>query len=119
MTIKYALTRGEIVRSSFRSLGSSPKFLSMILIYSAGLGLLSLAIGGAFSRSRTMGDAESALSWTVGAFLFMPFWLFVRGKTEERTLSISHRAFRPSLAHIKERWLGEKFGWSRTLDATR
>jgi len=89
MTIKYALTRDEIVRSYFRSLGSSPKFLLMIPMYSVGLGVLSLAIGGAFSRSLTAGDAISALAWAVGAFLFMPLWLFVRGKTKERTLSIS------------------------------
>jgi hypothetical protein len=61
----------------------------MILIYSVGLGVLSLAIGGAFSRSITVGDAGRALAWAVGAFLFMPLLLFVRGKTEERTLSIS------------------------------
>ena len=91
MTIKYTLTRGEIVRSYFRSLSSSPKFLSMILIYSVGLGLLTLAMGGAFSRSLTVGDKSRALSWAVGAFLFMPLWLFVRGKTEERTLSVSAR----------------------------
>jgi YcxB-like protein len=89
MTIQYALTRGEIVRSYFRSLGSSPKFLSMILIYSVGLGLLSLAISGAFSRSLTTGDAIGAVACAAGAFLFMPLWLFVRGKTDKRTFSIS------------------------------
>jgi len=89
MTIKYALTRGEIVQSYFRSLSPSPKFLSMILIYSIGLGVLFLAIGGAFSRPLTARDVLTAFAWAIGGFLFMPLSLFVRGKTEERTLSVS------------------------------
>jgi len=101
MTIKYTLTRGEIVRSYFRSLGSSPKFLSMILIYSFGLGVLCLAIGGAFSRSLRARDAVSVLAWALGAFLFMPLWLFVRGKTNERTLSISAQGISTEIGSCK------------------
>jgi hypothetical protein len=48
-----------------------------------------MAMGGAFSRPLTARDAVVALAWTGGAFLFMPVWLFLRGKKEERTLSIS------------------------------
>lgn len=56
MTIKYALTRTEMVRSFLTSLGRSPKFLLMILIYSVGLGWFSLAMRVALSRPLTGRD---------------------------------------------------------------
>jgi len=89
MTIKYALTRVEIVRSFFQSLGRSPKFLAMILIYSAALAVFSLATRGVFSRPLALRDVMVALAWMAGAFVFMPLWLFIRGKTDERTLTVS------------------------------
>ncbi len=89
MTIKYRLTRVEIVRSYLRSLGSSPKFLMRIVIYSAAVGVFALATGGALSRPLTLHDAVVALAWAGGVFVFMPLWLFIRGKTDERTLTIS------------------------------
>jgi len=61
----------------------------MILIYSGALGLFSLAIRGVFSRPLVLGDVIAFLAWMVGAFLFMPLWLFIRGKTSERTLTVS------------------------------
>jgi hypothetical protein len=101
MTIKYKLTRSEIVRSYFRSLGSSPKFSSMILIYSVAVGLMFLVMSGAFSRSLTARDALTALAVSAGLFLFMPLWLFVRGKTAERTLSISERGISTEIGSLK------------------
>jgi hypothetical protein len=89
MTIKYALTRIEILRSFLRSLQSSPKFLAMILIYLAALNLFTLATRGAFSRSLTGRDVTVALAWMAGALIFMLLWLFTRGKTDERTLTVS------------------------------
>ena len=87
MTIRYALTRTEIVRSYFRSLSSSPKYLLRVLLLSLGVGVFTLVSRGA--RTLTGGDIGYALAWAIGLFLFMPFWLFVRGKTSERTLSVS------------------------------
>jgi len=89
ITIKYSLTRMEIVRSYFRSLQTAPKFRAIILVYLVGLGLLRLAITGAFSRPLTLRDASGALAWVIGAFLLMPVVFFVRGKTNERTLTVS------------------------------
>jgi hypothetical protein len=79
----------EIVRSFFRNLSSSPKFLAIILIYSFVIGGFSFSLRGGFSRSLTLRDIILALAWTVGAFIFMPLWLFIRGKTAERTLTVS------------------------------
>jgi hypothetical protein len=89
VTIKYALTRAEIVRTFLTSLGRSPKFLAIILIYAVGLGWLVLAMRGALSRSLTLHDFIVAILWVIGALLFMPLWLFIRGKTDERTVTVS------------------------------
>lgn len=101
MTIKYTLTRAEIVRSYFRSLANSPKFLGTILIYSVGLGLLSLAMRGAFSRSVTSRDVLIAVAWMLGAFAFMPVWLYIRGKTDERTLTVSEEGISTEIGSHK------------------
>jgi YcxB-like protein len=101
MTIKYKLTRAEIVRSFFRSLGSSPRFLAIILIYSAALGVFALVTRGAFSRSLTTRDAVIALSWTAGALVFMPLWLYIRGKTDERTLTVSPEGISTEIGSLR------------------
>lgn len=101
MTIKYALTRAEIARSFFRSLASSPKFLAMILIYSVALGIFSLVARGALSRSPTRQDGITALAWMVGAFVFMLAWLFIRGKTDERILTISPEGIATEIGALK------------------
>lgn len=101
MTIEYALTRAEIVRSFFQGLGRSPKFLAIILMYSVGLGLFWLAMGGGFSRPFTVRDALSALALIVGAFLFMPLWIFLRGKTDKRTLNVSQQGISTAIGSLK------------------
>lgn len=101
MTIKYALTRKEIVQSYFRSLGSSRKFLAMILIYSAALGLFPLIFSGAFSRRLQVHDLFVTVAWMVGAFAFMPMWLFLRGKTSERTLTVSPDGISTQIGSLK------------------
>jgi hypothetical protein len=63
VTIKYALTRTEIVRSYSHSLTTSRKFLAMIVIYSVALGLLPLLVNGAFSRGVETHDAIVAFAW--------------------------------------------------------
>src|SRR5579862_2744625 len=101
MTIKYRLTRVEIVRFYFQSLGRSPKFLTMILIYSAALGVFSIGIRGAFSRPLGLRDVIAFLGWMVGAFLFMPLWLFIRGKTSQRTLTLSAEGISTQIGSLK------------------
>ncbi len=101
MTIKYALTRTEIVRSYFRSLGSSRKFLVMILIYSAIPALVALVLSGAFSRRLQVHDLIVAVAWMTGAFAFLPIWLFLRGKTSERTLTVSPDGISTQIGSLK------------------
>jgi hypothetical protein len=101
MTIKYALTRAEIARSFALSLRRSPRFLGTILIYSAALGVFSLATSRAFSRPLTVRDVTVFLAWMAGAFVCFPLWLFIRGKTDQRTLTISPEGISTEIGSLK------------------
>lgn len=101
MTLKYALTRTEIVQSHFQSLASSRTYLMMILIYSAVMGLLPLIVNGGFSRPLQIHDVFVAVAWMVGAFTLMPIVLFLRGKTSERTLSVSSDGISTQIGSMK------------------
>jgi len=61
----------------------------MILLNSALIGALVLLLRVALSRSFKAWDVFVAVAWAVGIFAFMPLWLFIRGKTGKRTLTIS------------------------------
>ncbi|HET8635403.1 MAG TPA: YcxB family protein [Acidobacteriaceae bacterium] len=93
MTIEYALTRTEIVRGYFRGLRTSPKFLSIILLYAAFLSIVVLATWGAFSRPLTIGhvigDAVAFVATAAFFILLLSAWLFLRAKTSKRSITIS------------------------------
>lgn len=89
MTVEYALTRMEIVHAFFLSVQSSSKYRTMILVNAAAVGALVLLMRVANSRSVGARDVLVAAAWGLGALVFMPLWLFIRGKTGRRTLTIS------------------------------
>jgi YcxB-like protein len=113
-TIKYALTRIEIVRFFLRGVKSSPKFLAMILICLVGLGAFTLAMRSAFSRSLTSRDVVIAVAWPAGALIFMLLWLFIRGKTDERTLTVSPDGISTQIGSLKG-----QIPWSKVKLVTR
>jgi hypothetical protein len=82
-------------------LAGSPKFLATIPIYSASLGVFSLLLGGAFSHPLSVHDLIVVLVWMLGAFAFMPLWLFIRGKTAERTLTVSPEGISTEIGSLK------------------
>ena len=88
LTIRYALTRSEIFESFVRSVALSPKYRGIILLYSAAIGLIALLVRATLSRSLTWHDAVSALAYAVGYLVFISLWVFIRGKTAERTLTV-------------------------------
>jgi len=93
MTIEYALTRTEVVQGYFRGLRTSPKFLSIILLYAAFFSIVILANLGAFSRRLATGnavvDVVSFIAFAACFILFLSFWLFIRAKTSKRSFTIS------------------------------
>lgn len=61
----------------------------MILVNAALIGALVLLMRVAASRSVGARDVLVAAAWALGALFFMPLWVFIRGKTARRTLTIS------------------------------
>jgi len=88
VTVKYALTRAEIFRALFKSFKTSPKFLAMIILFSIVLGFLPLLTGGS-SRPLGFSDLRSLCASSGVAFLFLISWTVIRGKKDERALTIS------------------------------
>ncbi len=101
MTIEYALTRVEIVRGFFRSLGSSPRYLVTVLCYALVMSGIVLVGTGAFSRSLTLRDAVTAVLTAGGFMLFLPVMLFIRGKTSNRSLTVSAEGISTEIGSLK------------------
>jgi hypothetical protein len=89
MTVEYSLTRSEIVQGFFRSLVNSRKYLATILLWGIALAVFGLVLDGAISYTPTSKDAVTAAEWFIGFLIFLPIWLFIRGKTSQRSLTIS------------------------------
>lgn len=89
MTIHYSLTRGEMVLGFFQGLRRSRRLRLTLTTYSLCTAAIAMAIGGTLSRPWSAADLATALLWALGAFAFLPLVLYLRGKTEQRTLTIS------------------------------
>jgi hypothetical protein len=100
MTIKYALTRAEIVRVFLASLARSPRILIIVLLFSLFPGAVSAGSAYTFSRALTTRDALVAIAWTLAMFCFVIAMVFVRGKTSERTLSVSEQGISTQIGSI-------------------
>ena len=100
MTIEYSLTRPEIVRGFFRSLGN-PRFFVTVSCYALGMGIVVLASTGAFSRHLALHDAYTVLIVVAVFMAFLPIFLFVRGKTSKRSLTVSPAGIATEIGSIK------------------
>jgi YcxB-like protein len=100
ITIKYALTRAEILRVFLVGLRKSPRILAVVLCFSFLPGVTSLASASLSSGVVTIRDVMIALGWTVGMFCLVVVMIFVRGKTAERTLSVTEQGFSTQIGSI-------------------
>jgi len=101
LTVEYALTRGEIFRSFLHSVAESPRYRATILLYSGAIGLLTLLLRAVISRSLTLTDAISAVAWAAGLPVFIALWVFIRGKTDLRTLTVSPIGISTEIGRLK------------------
>ena len=100
MTLKYALTRAEIAKFFLLGLRRSPKFLVTILVYSLLPGTISV-VNGAFSRPLTSGDFAVFFEWTLFTLCILPAGIYVRGKTDERTLTVADEGITTVIGSLK------------------
>jgi hypothetical protein len=89
ITIKYTLTRMEIVGSFLRSIPKSPRTLLVVVGSSLLAGAISLAASGAALRTHSGGAILNACGLALGVFCFFVFMVFVQARTQERTLRVS------------------------------
>ena len=101
MTIEYALTRTEIVKGYFRSLLSSPRYLTTILLYALGFSAAVMIASGALSRNLALFDAIAALMAAVAFILILPVILFIRAKTSMRSLTVSSEGISTEIGSLK------------------
>jgi len=108
MTIKYALTRIEVVEFFLQGMVKSPRYLATILILLLWPAVIYLLVRGALSRTLTVIDLMTSLEWTFGFFCFMLVWIFIRAKTDERTLSVSESGISTTIGR-----LGGRVQWNK------
>lgn len=101
MTIQYSLTRSENVRGFLRGVRTSTRLRTTLFVYSAAIAVIVSASGGVFSRPLTVQSLATVLAWAVGAFIFMPLWLFIRAKTALRTLTIAPDGISTQIGSLK------------------
>jgi hypothetical protein len=89
LSVEYALTRGELIRSYLRSLAESAKFRRTIVLYSIGFGVFNLLLNAILARSIAPRDVIGAVACAVGLFVFFPVLIVIFAKTARRTLAIS------------------------------
>jgi hypothetical protein len=79
----------------------SPKLLGTMVFYSVLIGIITLVFRTTGSRSLTLSDAIHAAAWALGFFIFMPIWIFIRGKTAKRTLTVSSNGISTEIGRLK------------------
>jgi hypothetical protein len=101
MTIRYALTRAEVVRAFFVGIGISPRIRTVVLIFALLPALLSLEATFSLSRTVRATDVVFALMWTVIVCCGVFALVYFRAKTAERTLSISEWGISTEIGALK------------------
>src|SRR6185312_5166592 len=89
ITIEYALTRSEVAGSYFHASRQSPEYLRRVIMLAAICAVAQMCIR--ILGSRRLGGPEilSAVIVFVVILAVLPIWLFLRAKTDKRTLTIS------------------------------
>jgi len=108
MTVKYALSKFEISRFFVHSLARSPRLLLITLGFSLWPGLGWLWVSGAISRGITAKDGTVALGLTLGACCFLALWISLRGKTAQRTLTVTEEGIHTEIGQFKSKVPWEK-----------
>lgn len=88
MTVQYALTRKEILQGLGLTLRQSPAVLVQFVLIALVSGVLALLTRSGFQLGRVSEHVGWGLAWGFGALVFLPVWVFLRGKTSMRTLRV-------------------------------
>lgn len=101
MTIKYTLTRTEIVKFFLQSISRSPRLLVIILLIVSWPALIHNVIAGSLSKGLTIKDVISFCEWSAGAFVLIVFWVYLRAKVTERIMTTSEQGISTEIGSLK------------------
>jgi len=101
MTISYSPTRFEVVRTFLFMLPRSPRTLLVVVIICAFPGVLWVQAACSSHRDLTLNDAIIAFVWTIVAFCFFLFWIFLRAKPKQRILTVSEQGIHTEIGSTK------------------
>jgi hypothetical protein len=82
------------------SLGQSRRVLAVVLLFSILPGALPIISASSSGRVLTTRDAFVAIAWSIGMLCFVIAMVFVRGKAEERTLSVNEHGISTQIGSI-------------------
>lgn len=100
MTVRYALSRGEMMTAMWYSARYSGRLRRRILVLPAFVAVASL-IGAYVGRHViTTADLMIAAAWGVGALLLMPMLVAARTKTQERVLELTPEGITTTLGRL-------------------
>jgi hypothetical protein len=102
------LSKLEILQSYLQALRNSPRLLLIVLTYCVGTGVLISALRGSFAGPSIAALLGEVFVFTLTVFLFAAFLVFARGKTAERTLSVSQDGIATRIGSLEG-----KISWSK------
>jgi hypothetical protein len=88
MLLEYALKRDEVLKGYLRAFSCLSSFRNRILSMASAIGAMSLLFGYVGKHQIEIIDLVFAAFLAMGAVVFIPFWLWIRAKTETRHLRI-------------------------------
>ena len=100
MTLKYALTRFEILRFFLRSMGLSLRLQVIVVALCLFPAVVRLSVQLALLPTVTMNYLIEDCFWALGMFPLLLLLITVRGKTSERTLTISEAGISTSIGSL-------------------
>jgi hypothetical protein len=101
LTIRYALSRLEVVRAFLIGVAKSRRLLILVLFISLWPAFVWLVTTGALSRGLKAHDIFGAIWWVVITFWALLLWIFLTAKTKERTLVISQEGIYTEIGKIR------------------
>jgi YcxB-like protein len=107
LTVEYALTRAELLRTTMESLRAAPAFRNQIAKLAAIVTGAVFILRAAISRTLSPVDVGVAVACGLGFVVLVPFGIAIRGKTGRRSLSVSRGGMATTIGRISR-----EYSWS-------
>lgn len=100
MTVRYALSRGEMLTAMWYSARYSGRLRRRILVLPLFVAIASLMGAYVGRHVVTTADLMIAAAWAIGALLLMPMLVAARTKTQERVLELTPEGITTTIGRL-------------------